>query len=183
MESIDVISAHDVLHDVADILAVLRQTRVQQQLSVVVKGTLWVLHAHVVHGKCCGGLGFCTIGINPSMNLHTALVALVHHPLQRIPVRRRGLSLLTGEEATPRFKATFIEGVALRSHLEDDGINAVALQLIELSRERLLHLLGSHAQELSVNTLYPSSSEFPFVRFLSTHSQRATHQQQRKQKS
>ena len=183
MEAVDVISAHDVLHDVADILAVLRQTRIQQQLSVVVEGTLWVLHAHVVHGKCCGGLGLCTIGINPSMDFHSALVALIHHPLQRIPVGRRGLSLLTGEETAPRFKAALVEGVALRSYLEDDGVDTVALQLIELRRERLLHLLGSHAQELSVNTLYPSSSEFPFVRFLSTHSQRATHQQQRQQKS
>ena len=183
MEAVDVVSAHDVLHDVADILAVLRQTRIKQQLSVVVKGTLRVLHAHVVHGKCCGGLGLCTIRINPSMNLHTALVALIHHPLQWIPIRRRGLSLLSGEETTPRFKATFIESVALRSHLEDDGVDAVTLQLIELRRERLLHLQGFHAQELSVNTLYPSSSEFSFVRFLSTHSQRATHQQQRQQKS
>ena len=76
------------------------------------------------------------------MNLHSTLMTLLNHPLQRVPIRQRGLALDTGEELTPRFEVTLIKGIAFGTHLEDDGIHAILLQFIELLGEHRLDLLG-----------------------------------------
>ena len=76
------------------------------------------------------------------MNLHSTLMTLLNHPLQRVPIRRWSLALNTGEELTPRFKITLIKCIAFGTHLEDDGIHAILLQFIELLGEHRLDLLG-----------------------------------------
>ena len=107
-----------------------------------------------------------TIRINPRMQLHTTLMTLVYHPLQRVPIGRRCLTLLACQETTPRFYATLIERITFRTHLEDNRVDTIFLEFIQLIRQSLLHLLRSHSQELSVHTLNPSTAKLTF--FLST---------------
>ena len=66
------------------------------------------------------------------MQLHTTTVTLVYHPLQRIPVRRRSLTLLASEESAPRFEVALVQRVALGTYLKEDGIDSILLQLVEL---------------------------------------------------
>ena len=94
------------------------------------------------------------------MQLHTSLVALVNHPCQRVPIGLGRTALFTRQIEAPRLQLAFIQGVTLRTNLKDDGIAAVFLQLVQLIAERLLHLLGTDSLELSVDTLYPRSTEF-----------------------
>ena len=76
------------------------------------------------------------------MNLHSTLMTLLNHPLQRVPIRRRSLALDTGKELAPRFEVALIKGIAFGTHLEDDGIHAILLQFIKLLGEHRLDLLG-----------------------------------------
>ena len=79
--------------------------------------------------------------IDPCMKFHTTVVALLNHPLQRIPVRRRSLSLHTRQITAPWLILTGIERITLSTHLEDDGIHTILLQFIQLSGEHSLNLL------------------------------------------
>ena len=97
------------------------------------------------------------------MNLHSTLMTLLNHPLQRIPIRRWSLALDTGEELAPRFKITLIKGITFGTYLEDDGIHAILLQFVQLLGEHRLNLLGRFTQILSVDTLDPGATEFTFV--------------------
>lgn len=100
------------------------------------------------------------------MQLHATLVTLLNHPLQRIPVRRRSLSLLSCKEAAPRFDVAFIQRITLCSYLKEDGVDAVLLQLVELIGKCLLHLLCGHSDELSVYALYPSPAKLSLLRHI-----------------
>ena len=55
----------------------------------------------------------------------------------------------------------------LRTNLKDDGVTSIFLQLVQLVGQRLLHLQGRHSLELSVDTLYPCSTELTFLLCLS----------------
>ena len=96
------------------------------------------------------------------MKLHAPLMALFYHPLQRVPIGLWCLSLLACEEPAPWFYIALIECVAFGSDLENDGIDTVFFEFIQLIEQRLLHLLGGHTQELSVDALYPCSPELTF---------------------
>ena len=113
--------------------------------------------------QCSCRLGLGTIGIDPCVQFHTTTVTLVNHPLQRVPHRRRSLSLLAGEESAPRFDVALVQRVALGAHLEENGIDTILLQLVELIAERLLHLLRRHTDELTIYTLNPSSAKLSFA--------------------
>jgi len=100
------------------------------------------------------------------MQLHAPFVALFYHPLQRIPVRIRGFSLLSAEEFAPWFVLAWIERIALGAHLKDDGVDAISLKFVELATQSALHGGSVHALKLSVHALYPCSPELSFGRFL-----------------
>lgn len=67
--------------------------------------------------------------------------------------------MLTCKEATPWLQFTGIKGITLWPHLEYDGIDPIFSQLVKLVCQCLLHALGSHSQELSIDALYPCASE------------------------
>ena len=76
------------------------------------------------------------------MNLHSTLMTLLNHPLQRIPIRRWCLALDTGQKLAPRFEVALVKGIAFCTHLEDDGIHAILLQFVKLLGKHRLDLLG-----------------------------------------
>ena len=123
-----------------------------------------MLHSYMLGVEGARELGFCTIRVQPCVKLHATLVTLLNHPLQRVPIRLRRLALHTGEETAPRLNIALIESVALGTHLEEDGVHTILLQLVELIGKRLLHLLCGHSDELSVHTLNPRSAKLTLLR-------------------
>ena len=163
VNTVDIITGDDILCHFADIIAVLSHTRIQDKHIIVSKTTHGFPNGNMIRGQLLGGLRLSTIGIDPGMQFHATLVTLVDHPLQRIPVRLRSFTLLTCEETAPRFEFALIEGVALRTYLEDNHIHTVLLQLVELIGQRLLHLLGTHTLKLSVDALNPRTTHFSLL--------------------
>ena len=140
MKSIDIIAAKDIANDMTYILAILVVGRIEDVLSVILKDEIATLVGYVLGREDMGGLGLGTIGIYPCMEFHTALVTLLYHPLERVPIRRGSLALLTCEKTAPRFDTAIVEGVALGTHLEDDGIGTVLLQFVQLIGKCFLHV-------------------------------------------
>ena len=104
-----------------------------------------------------------TIRINPGMQFHASAMTLFHHPLQRVPIRRRSHTLLSCQISAPGFQLAFIKSIALCSHLKDDGIDAILLKFVELTAKHVLYLFCRFAQILSVHTLYPHTTKLSLV--------------------
>ena len=102
MQSVDIVALQNVAHHIADIVAVLLQRRVEQRQPVVLEATLGMALYHVVGSIGVGHLRLGTIGIDPRVQFHAALVALGNHPSQGVPVGLGSLSLLTGQIVAPR---------------------------------------------------------------------------------
>ena len=176
VQSVHIVAAHNVAHHLADVVTALLQGRIQQRQPVVLERPLRVPHHHVVTGIGVSHLGLGAIGINPRVQLHTATVALLHHPLQRVPVGIGTAALLARQIVAPRLQRTLVQRVALRPHLEDDGITAILLQLVQLVRQRTLHHLCSNSLKLSVDTLNPRTTELTFLLRLQSYGNGQQHQ-------
>ena len=174
MQSVNIITLQDVCYHLTDIVAVLLQCRIQHFQSVIVETTLGMLNHHMIAGICMGRLRLGTIGINPSVQLHTALVALLHHPSQRVPVRLGSLALPSRQIAAPRFQRTLVKRITFWANLEDDDVTTILLQLVQLVTQRLLHGFGAHAHKLPVHTLYPGSTKLTFRLCRQDHRQHQT---------
>ena len=142
MQSIDIVAAKDVANDMTYILTVFIVGGIEDILSVVLEYEIAASLCNMLWRQDIRGLGLGTIGIYPCMEFHATLVALLHHPLQGVPIRRRRLALLPREETAPRLDAALIEGVALGAHLEDDGVGTILLQFVQLIGQGLLHVGG-----------------------------------------
>ena len=68
--------------------------------------------------------------------------------------------MLSGEVSAPGLKLTGIKCIAFYSHLEEDGVDAILLQVVELADEHCLHAVATKVLELSVYGLYPCATEF-----------------------
>ena len=163
MDTIHIITGHNVLCHHTYIVAILIDTRIQNKQVVVSKTGIWFANGNVIIGQLMCGLGLGTERVDPCVQLHAALVALVDHPLQRVPIWVGRLALHTCQESAPRLDVTLVKRITLRANLEDYHIHAILLQLVELIGKRLLHLLCPHVQELSVNTLYPCATHLSLL--------------------
>ena len=164
MDGIYIIAVHDVAHDVADILARLGIARIEIELVAVLHEQLGVFVIGMSRRKGRRSLGLGTVGINPGMQLHTSLVTLGHHELEGVPHGRGRLSLHAGQETAPRLVGRRVERITLGPHLENDGIDARLLQMIQLAHQGSLHGLHRHSLKLSVHTLYPCASKLALGR-------------------
>ena len=160
MQSVDIIACQDISYHLADIVTILSQCRIQQCQSIILEAALRITTYHMISGISMCRLGLGTIRVNPSMQLHTTLMTLLYHPLQRVPIRLWCLTLLTSKIIAPRLYLTLVECITLWAHLEDDSITTILLQLVELISQHLLHLLSRHTLKLSVDTLYPCTTKF-----------------------
>ena len=163
VDTIHIISAHNVLCHLADIITILRYTRIQDKQFVVGKTVHRLSDSNMIAGQLTCSLGLCPVGIDPCMKFHTTFVTFGNHPLQRIPIRLGGNTLLTCQKTTPRLNFTLIKCITFRTDLEDDHVYAIFLQLVELISQRLLHLCSTHSLELSVDTLDPRATHFAFL--------------------
>ena len=162
MQAVDIVSPDDVLYDGADVLMVHRLSGVENQQSIVFEEAFRALQVGVSGGELRRALGLCAERIDPSVDFHVALMALLYHPSQRVP---SGIpALRSGEESAPRFVAALVESVGLGPHLKHDGVDARSLTNVEMLRESLLHLLRREPLKLPIDTLNPRSSKFAFRR-------------------
>ena len=104
MESINIISAYNVHSHLANIVGCSLQPRVQQRQLAILKTEIRTpLHDILRRNLLIRSYAMLgTIRINPGMKLHTTIMTLLYHPLQRIPIRRRSLSLHPRKELAPR---------------------------------------------------------------------------------
>jgi len=163
VQTVDIVTAHNVGRHITDVALVFDLTRVENDESVVGEKAIGFEPIGVVGRQFFGVFGLGAEGIDPSMQLHTATMTLAHHPFEGIPTGI--LSLTAGEPTTPGFIATAIEGIGFCTHLKHHGIDATGLQNIELAGEIGLHLLATHALELSIDTLNPSTAHLAFRSF------------------
>ena len=160
--SVDVVAADDVADNVADVVTVGRYARVENEESVVCEHTFRVLYGDVCRCKVFCAFCLCPIRIEPCVYFHTSFVALFRHPCQRVPTWVWCFALCASKEATPRFVGTVVEGVALGTHLKDDGIHAVLLKFVKLMCEVLLHGSRRESLKLPIDALYPCAAKFSF---------------------
>ena len=163
VKPVHVVATDDVSHYVADVVAALGHAGIQDVLPVVLEHPFRMPHGDMRPGELFRCLGLCPVRIDPRVNFHSSLMALRHHPCERIPKGRRRQSLRACKEPAPRLEVALVEGIALWSDLKDDGIHSVFLQFVELKPQRPLHLFRSHTDPLSVDGLNPSSPEIAFV--------------------
>ena len=159
MQAIDIITGDDIPDDVTDIVTAGLEGRIEQCQTIVLESPLRMLHNNMIAGIGMSYLRLGTIRVYPGMQFHTATVTLVNHPLQGIPIGSRSPTLLCCEIIAPGLQLTLIEGITLRTYLENDGITAIFLQLVKLIGQRALHLFGTHALKLSIDTLNPGTTE------------------------
>ena len=163
MKTIHIIAPHDVGRHFANIRAVGGLSGVHDELSIVGKHAAGIFDGHMIGCQLLRALGFGAERINPCVQLHAAPMAFGHHPLQRVPKRIGSHALLARQIAAPWLERTVVERIALGPHLKDDGIHAVALQLVQLLSELALHLVAAKPFKLSVDTLNPRAAELTFL--------------------
>ena len=136
VDGIHIITCDDVAHHAVDEVAALGQTGVKVNLAVgIVEEPLGMLIVDVAGCRAVVLAAGHTIGVDPSVQLHAATVALVDHELQRIPQRTGCPAGLASDPTRPGLQFTDISGIGLRPDLPYHSIAASLLQLVELVDE------------------------------------------------
>ncbi len=157
--AVDIVAGHDIAHHRGDMVAVGRLAGVEVQSPVVPHRALGMAAGYVPGRHALAAGGRDAVGVEPGVQLHAAGVGLVDDKLQRVPCRRRRLASGT-EIAAPWLEPRGIEGVGLRAHLEDDGVDAGGLQRVELRAQVCLVGGGGAAGiVVAVYGLEPRSAE------------------------
>ena len=125
--AVDIITRHNVVDHLNNIVAILGKSGVENEKSVIREYTARAAHGDMIGCKSRRELGLSTIWVEPCMKLHATTMTLIDHPLQRVPIGRWCLTLLSCEETTPGLYVAFIESVALGTHLKEDGIDTILL--------------------------------------------------------
>ena len=161
VNGIHIVARNDVPHHAADEFAARRYARVEEYLFVVADEPFGMFMVDMRIGKrriaCRAG----AIGIEPSVELHVAAVAFGDEEGHQVEVSFGGESLLAGVEAAPRFQLRGIKSIGLGAHLEDDGVDAASLEVVQFADEAPFHLRDRHLGVLALEGgLYPRASEF-----------------------
>ena len=160
VNAVHIIAFQDVEHHLADEIAVFGASRIEEEQAVVIEETVGVARVFVTRGQRCCALRLGTERIDPGVQLHLARVALLNHPLQGVPVGVGRRSLLTCQIAAPGLYRALVKCIAFHANLKEDGIDAVFLQVVQLTGEHSLHPVASDVLELSVDGLNPGTAEF-----------------------
>lgn len=95
MEAVYLVTGNDVFRNLADVISVFLKGRIENVLSVIDEIAAWMLVRNMIGCQGCGTLGLGSKRIDPRMDFHVALVALLYHPLQGIPIGLWRYSLTT----------------------------------------------------------------------------------------
>ena len=144
MDAGDVVAGHEIAHDGIDVAADFRCSGVHVEHSADAVGVIGKTAADVACGARVGDIGGGAVGVYPCVDFEAALAGFADEKSQRIVAGR--LALCAGEKSAPRLKRRGIEGIALGSHLKEDGIQAGAFGRIEKAHG--LGFLLLHAQTL-----------------------------------
>ena len=167
MNGIDIVALYDVADDGADIADALRIPWVHIELLAVADEELGRLLGSVVRRQISLGIARTTIGIDPSVELHTAGVALVDDEAQRVPRGVRSFALLTSEVLTPGLVGALVEGITLSTHLEDDRVAAQTMEECDAVAQELTCLFARERSVVAaVDRREPSAAELTLHRLL-----------------
>ena len=160
MDCIYVVAGYDVAYYLGDEVAALGQTRIEQNLLTVANEPFGVLVVDVVFRQLVSLDRRNAIGVDPSVQLDVALVALVDHKLQGVPHRVGSFTCGAGQIAAPRLQLRRIEGVSRRADLPQNGIDTGQLERIDHINQISLSLLRSHCSVLLLmNGVNPRTAE------------------------
>ena len=160
MDCIYVVAGYDVAYHLSDEVAALGQTRIEQNLLTVANEPFGVLVVDVVFGQLVSLDRRNAIGVDPSVQLDVALVALVDHKLQGVPHRVGSFTCGAGQIAAPRLQLRRIECVSRRTDLPQNGIDTGQLERIDHIDQISLSLLRSHfCVLLLMNGVNPRTAE------------------------
>ena len=166
VDGIHVVTRDDVTHHAVDKVATLGQCRVEVNFTVgIAQEPLGVFIIYVPWRGLILITASHTIGINPCMQFHATIVALVNHELQG----GGSLARLACEPSRPGLEVARVGSVGLRPNLPNHGIHASAVELAELVAQVVLSFTRSHAGILSLaNDVHPSPTKFSLGGILST---------------
>ena len=160
MNGIDIVALYDVADDGADIADALRIAWIHVELLAVADEELGRLLSSVVRRQISLGIARTTIGIDPSVEFHTAGVALVDDEAQRVPRGVGRFALLTGEVLTPGLVGALVEGITLSAHLEDNRVAAQTVEECDTIAEELTCLFARERSVIAaVDRREPSAAE------------------------
>ena len=158
---VDVVSSDDVGDDAGDEVAILLQCGVEVDFSTIFDEPFRVLVVDVSFRESL----FCRSGdsvwVEPGVEFHATSVSFGDDKTERIPSRVRGTSCGTCQMPAPRLDLRRVEGVGLRSDLEDDGVAPGAFEFVELGADIFFVLSRCLARPLLlVDGAHPSAAEF-----------------------
>ena len=166
VEAVDVVAAHNIGSYLTDIMAVFSFSGIENQKAVIRKTTIGIQLRRVISRQSARAFRLRTERIDPRVQLHPAQVALLHHPSQRVPIRRGRHALTPRKVTAPRLVGTIIQGIAFHSHLEDNRIHAAGFKGVELAGQIGLHSFALQALKLPVNGLNPRASKLALRKLL-----------------
>ena len=140
--SVHIIIGDDFPDDVNDALACLGQAGVEDNGSSFAAG-IGEQHAFIFQVFILGGIpvgaSTPTVGIHPGVTLDAACVALLNGILQRVVARIPASS--ARQITRPWLVAGLVHSVTHRTHLEEDGIEVLCLEVVQIGIE--FSLLGT----------------------------------------
>ena len=166
VDSIHIITGHDIGHDFTNIVPTFRKCRIEIQLIAIRNKPFRMLMINMFRRQLIFQRSLHPVRIDPGMKLHIPFPALFNHKLHRVPHRRRYLPLRPCQETAPRFMLRSIQRIRFGTHLENNGIDTCPLKRIQLINQRLFQLPGRNTFELPVDSLYPRSTKFTFGIFI-----------------
>lgn len=164
VKGVDVVACQQVAHHLIDKIATLGQGRVEVDFAVgIFHKPFGVFIVDVPCGRSVFAAGGHAIGVDPCVQLHASLVALLNHELQRVPQWSGGFSCFSRYPSAPWFELTGIGSVGLGAYLPNDGIHACTFELVELLDEVVACFLDSHRGILVLaNDVKPCSAKLMF---------------------
>ena len=104
------------------------------------------------------------VGIQPDMQLDASFMGGIGPEFQRIVKRGRRLSLFACQVVRPGFQFAFVEGITLRTHLQNDGVEMMYFEKIQQGDCFPLLFFGAQTGFTGPvdigNRSYPGSPEF-----------------------
>ena len=160
VNSIHIVARNDVPYHAADELAARRYARVEEYLFVVADEPfgMFMVDVRIRKRRIASRAG--AIGIEPGVELHVAAMALGDEEGHQVEIPFGGEALLAGVEAAPRFQFRGIEGIGFGAYLEDDGVDAAPLEIVQFADEAPFHLRDGHLGVFALEgSLYPCAPE------------------------
>ena len=108
MEAVDIVAPHNILSHLTYISTIIGKGGIENVKTVVTENASRFTNGNMIISQFVGELCLGPIRIDPCVNLHATLMALLDHPCQRIPIGLWCTTLHTGQKTTPRLELALV---------------------------------------------------------------------------